>query len=175
MITGPNVDIAVDNPYCWNEIETNAFDLVISGQTFEHAEFFWVTMSEMTRVLKKNGLLCLIVPNGFNEHRFPVDCYRFFSDGMIALARYVNLKPLHAHTNCASGIKDYDWYSEKNADTMLIAEKPYEGETKFVDIQQYKCTPENLIELRKGMTPYKNKLQLFIGFGLKVLRKISKS
>lgn len=175
MTEGPNVDVVVQNAYRWSEIETDSFDIVISGQTFEHAEFFWVTMSEMARALKENGLLCLIAPNGFHEHRFPVDCYRFFSDGMVALARYVSLKPLHAHTNCASGIKDYDWYSEKNADSMLIAVKPYAGQTKIIDLCQYHCRPENLIELRKGMSPYQNKLQLFIGFALKVFRKITKN
>lgn len=31
------------NPYDWQEIETDSFDLVISGQAFEHIEFFWIT------------------------------------------------------------------------------------------------------------------------------------
>lgn len=78
MEEGPNVDVVLKNPYDWDAIESDSFDLVISGQAFEHIEFFWKTMEEMTRVLKKDGLLCLIAPNGFGEHRYPVDCYRFF-------------------------------------------------------------------------------------------------
>lgn len=157
MADGPNVDITLKNPYNWDEIETDTFDIVISGQALEHIEFFWVTMSEMTRVLKKDGLLCLIAPNGFREHRYPIDCYRFFSDGMIALARYVSLEPLHAHTNCAPSEKDTAWYSEKNADSMLIAKKPYDGQPKYVDLQTYKCVPENQQALRGGLKPYKKK------------------
>jgi len=157
MAAGPNVDIALKNPYDWHEIETDTFDVVISGQAFEHVEFFWITMSEMTRVLKKDGLLCLVAPNGFGEHRCPVDCYRFFADGMIALARYVSLEPLHAHTNCAPSESDTDWYSERRADSMLIAKKPYDGQPKYIDIRTYKCIPVDQEALRGGLKPYKSK------------------
>lgn len=37
---GPNVDIVVSNIYNWIEIDNNSFDVVISGQAFEHMEFF---------------------------------------------------------------------------------------------------------------------------------------
>lgn len=53
MEEGPNVDVVLKNPYDWDAIESDSFDLVISGQAFEHIEFFWKTMEEMTRVLKK--------------------------------------------------------------------------------------------------------------------------
>ncbi len=152
---GPNVDISLNYPYDWSEIETDAYDIVISGQALEHVEFFWLTMSEMARVLKKDGLLCVIVPNGFEEHRYPVDCYRFFTDGMVSLARYVCLEPLHAHTNCAPDLKNKLWYSRNCADSMLIAKKPYSGQTQFVNIKTYKCIPPNQEILRSGLIPYK--------------------
>ena len=150
---GPNVDIVV-KPYDWHTIETDSYDVVISGQAFEHSEFFWVTMSEMTRVLKKNGLLCVIVPNACPEHRYPVDCYRFYTDGMVALARYNCLSILHAHTNCYSlketeGTRE-EWcpFTKEKVgteagliDSILVARKPYEGETKIVNLNEYKCSP----------------------------------
>ena len=141
MEKGPNVDIVLQYPYDWSSLETDSFDIIISGQAFEHTEFFWISFAEMARVLKKDGLLCVIAPNGFAEHRYPVDCYRFFSDGMIALARYVSLEPLHVHTNCAPNPDCLDWYSRTNADSMLIASKPYEGITRYVDLKTYQCTP----------------------------------
>jgi SAM-dependent methyltransferase len=106
MEPGPNVDIAVNTPYRWAEVPTDSFDVVISGQCLEHSEFFWETLREMTRVLREGGLMCLIVPNGFAEHRYPVDCYRFFTDGMVAMARYVQLEVLHAHTNKGPSTED---------------------------------------------------------------------
>lgn len=172
MVAGPNVDITPKNTYEWNEIETDTYDIVISGQVFEHAEFFWITMAEMTRVLKKDGLMCIIVPNGFPEHRHPVDCYRFFSDGMIALARYVSLEPLHAHTNCAPATNNENWYSITNADTVLVAKKPYEGPTQHVDLKSYTCVPPDQEKYRGGLVPHKRKF--LTKLLLMVLRVIDK-
>ena len=157
MEDGSNVDLVLENPYDWDAIATDSFDVVISGQAIEHIEFFWITMSEMTRVLKKDGLLCLIAPNGFREHRYPVDCYRFFTDGMVALARYVSLEPLHAHTNCAPSVNDTDWYSEKCADSILIAKKPYDGQPKYPDLKVYKCVPVDQESMRNNLVPHVRK------------------
>ena len=154
MEKGPNVDLVLQNPYNWKELETDSYDIVISGQAFEHVEFFWVTMSEMTRVLKKDGLMCIIAPNGFEEHRYPVDCYRFFTDGMVALARYVNLEVLHAHTNAAPNKSDSEWYSKEAADAMLVAQKPYSGTTTYVDLNTYKCIPADQDKIRSGLIPH---------------------
>jgi SAM-dependent methyltransferase len=154
---GPNVDIVLKNPYDWDAIESDYFDVAISGQALEHIEFFWKIMEEMTRVLKKDGLLCLIAPKGFSEHRYPVDCYRFFTDGMIALARYVGIEPLHAHTNCAPSITDTEWYSYTCADSILIARKTFDGLPKYPDFKTYKCVPSNQQALRSGLIPYQLK------------------
>jgi SAM-dependent methyltransferase len=150
MAPGNNVDLVLSNPYNWNEIKNDSFDIIVSGQAFEHIEFFWLTMSEMTRVLKKNGLMCIIAPNGFGEHRHPVDCYRFFTDGMVSLARYVNLEVLHAHTNLAPNKKLKEWYSKKTADSMLVAKKNYSNGVKFVNTKNYKCIPINHSDINSG-------------------------
>lgn len=151
MEPGANVDIVLRNPYDWETIETDSYDIVISGQAFEHIEFFWITMAEMARVIKKDGLLCLVAPHGFAEHRYPVDCYRFFSDGLVALSRYVGLEALHAHTNCAPTLSHKQWFSEINADTMLVAKKPYEGLPQFPDLRTYRCVPVNQDAIRTGL------------------------
>ena len=36
--------------------------MVVSGQTFEHIEYIWVTIVEIARVLRTGGLACLIAP-----------------------------------------------------------------------------------------------------------------
>lgn len=141
MVEGPNVDIVMNNPYCWENIPDDSYDVVISGQAFEHAEFFWVLMEEMTRVLKKDGLMCIIVPRELHEHRYPVDCYRFLTDGMIALARYASLEVLHAHSNSGPKGGGRVWYSENGPDSMLIAKKNYENGFKRVDLSKYTCVP----------------------------------
>jgi SAM-dependent methyltransferase len=154
MTEGPNVDIVPSKVYSWEEVADDYYDIVISGQTLEHVEFFWLIVAEMTRILKKDGTLCIIVPNGFEEHRHPVDCWRFFTDGMIALARYVNLTVLHAHTNCAPSIDDKgQWYDPNCPDAMLVATKPYSGKAMVVDIEKYKCIPADLESARAGLIP----------------------
>ena len=61
LIAGPNVDI-VNNSSISLPLPSNSFDLVISGQAFEHAEYFWITWLEMVRITKTNGLIFLIAP-----------------------------------------------------------------------------------------------------------------
>ena len=153
METGENVDIVISNPYNWKQLNTDSFDIVISGQAFEHIEFFWLIMSEMVRVLKKDGLLCIVAPNGFPEHRYPVDCYRFFTDGMVALARYTNLEVIHAHTNKAP-VGAEGWYSIDSADSMLVAKKPYSGETQLINVNTYQCKPIDQDTINGGMLPF---------------------
>ena len=94
------------------------------------------------RVTKKDGIICIIAPNGFEEHRYPVDCWRFFTDGMIAMARYFKLEIMNAHTNSAPSIENEDWYSNSCADSMLIARKTYSGEAQKINLEDYVCKPE---------------------------------
>jgi len=96
---GPNVDIVLTDPYSWRALSSNSIDVVVSGQAFEHIEFFWLTALELSRVLKPGGLCCLIAPSGGPEHRYPVDCWRFYCDGMRALMHYAGLEVLDVYTN----------------------------------------------------------------------------
>ena len=60
--TESGTDIVLPHPYDWSAIASETYDVVICGQVFEHAEFFWLTMIEMTRVLRQGGLMCIIAP-----------------------------------------------------------------------------------------------------------------
>ena len=122
--SGDNVDIVLSDPYDWLEIESCSIDIVISGQAFEHIEYFWRTMTEIARILKPEGLCCIIAPSGGAEHRYPVDCWRFYPDGFRALARYVRLEVLSVNTQWEP--KGYSDDSDQWADTVLISRKPKE-------------------------------------------------
>lgn len=93
MSIGPNVDVVTEDPYNW-PISSGHFDLVVSGQTFEHIEFYWLSMLEIRRVLKPGGLLFLIAPSRGPQHRFPVDCWRFYPDGFAAMAKWAGMELL---------------------------------------------------------------------------------
>lgn len=82
---GGNVDLVPADGYVWTEIGNEAFELCISGQTFEHNPFFWVTFSEIARVLVPGGYACIIAPGAGQVHRFPYDCWRFYPDSWASL------------------------------------------------------------------------------------------
>ena len=147
---GPNVDIVLKKIYHWKEIESNSFDVVISGQALEHIEFFWVTVAEMTRALREGGCICIIAPRGAGLHRYPIDCYRFDADGMLALARYCNLIPLHVSTNSAPENAPGIWFDDVE-DSMLVARKP-QGWKGLVNVDEYVFHEADLETLATGFT-----------------------
>jgi SAM-dependent methyltransferase len=153
MVPGPNVDIAVKNPYKWEEIPDNFCDVLISGQSFEHIEFPWLTITEIARVLKPNCFACIIAPNGSILHRYPVDCWRFFGDGFIALAKWAGLEVLHISVNLAPIGAAIDWYSG-HKDVMMVLQKPNNWNNNVINISNYSCSPSNLDELAKPLVSY---------------------
>lgn len=121
--SGPNVDLVLSDPYRWPEIAAASQDVVISGQAFEHIEFFWATLQRMAYVLRPGGLICVIAPSRGYEHRYPVDCWRFYPDGFHALARYAGLELLSAQTQWERlGYKRDD--SDDWGDTIAVLRKP---------------------------------------------------
>jgi len=110
---GPNVDVVLREPYRW-DLPDAGYDVVISGQAFEHIQFFWLTWLEMVRVLKPGGLIFLLAPGSGPEHRYPVDCWRFYRDGMRALGDYGDVEVLEAETRWGNS-----W-----ADTIGVFRKP---------------------------------------------------
>jgi len=98
LLAGPNVDVVLKSPYFF-PLSSNGFDLVVSGQAFEHIEFFWLTWMEMVRVVKPNGLIFLIAPSKGPEHRYPQDCWRYYPDSYRALSKLGNCELLEVSTD----------------------------------------------------------------------------
>ena len=158
---GNNIDIVVENAYDWedeiedetydmteifkmksNLVEENknelikklneTYDLVISGQAFEHIEFFWLTLEQVKRVLKPGGLFFLIVPSTGPVHKNPYDCYRFNENAMKAMAKYINFRVIEYGTN-------FDKISDPWYDTFLVAKK-----SESADIQDLEHKMDSL-------------------------------
>lgn len=119
---GKNVDIVPKNAFIWNELENESFDFCISGQTFEHNPFFWVTFSEIARILKQDGMVCVIAPGRGEVHRYPVDCWRFYPDAWNSLCVYSGLEIVE----CT--FEDFEFnHTEEGAewcDSCVVARKP---------------------------------------------------
>lgn len=112
---GKNVDVIVADAYDWSEVESDSVDLVISGQALEHVEYFWASVFEVVRVLRPGGLAAIIAPSGGFEHRYPLDCWRFYPDGFSALIRYVGGDEIDVFT---------DWQHGEWDDSILVMRKP---------------------------------------------------
>lgn len=123
LAAGPNVDIVLETPYRL-PLPSGSADLVVSGQAFEHVEYFWLAWLELVRVLKPGGMIFLIAPSRGPEHRYPVDCWRFYPDGYSALAKYAGLELLEAHTDWEP---DSDGESAAWGDTVGVFRKPRMG------------------------------------------------
>lgn len=95
---GPGVDIVLADPYRF-PLRSGTFDLVVSGQAFEHVEMFWQSWLEMLRVTREDGLIFLVAPSRGPEHRFPQDCWRFYPDGYRALAKWGACDLVEVHTD----------------------------------------------------------------------------
>jgi len=98
LAAGPNVDVVLKSPYRL-PFDSHSVDVIVSGQAFEHVEFFWCSWLEMVRVLKPGGHIFLIAPSRGPEHRYPQDCWRFYPDGYRALAKYASLELLQVSTD----------------------------------------------------------------------------
>lgn len=142
MVPGNNVDILLKNAYDWTEIESDSLDVVVTGQTFEHVEYPWITILEIARVLKPEGICCIIAPSSGPEHKYPVDCWRIYSDGFKALAKFACLEVIEAFT---------DWngeYSDDSAiwhDSVLIAKKRIMAENEKIDFKIKNILLKNMV------------------------------
>ena len=107
LVNGANVDLVLASPYRF-PFSNGVFDVIVSGQAFEHVEYFWLTWMELAGILVPGGLILLIAPSRGPEHRFPTDCWRFYPDGYRALAGYARLELVEVAT---------DWEPAPEADS----------------------------------------------------------
>lgn len=132
VVKGKNVDIVLQEPYRWKNIGDKTFDCVVCGQMLEHDEFFWLTMFEIKRIMKPEGICCIIAPSGGPEHCYPVDCYRYYPDGLKAAARYAGLEVMEVYAQWNEQLypdMDADW-----RDCVLVCKRNKEnlwGEIRF--------------------------------------------
>jgi len=97
MEPGENVDLVLADGYDWKEIADNSFDVVLCSQVMEHARYPWRLAQEIARVLRPRGLALLVAPSAGHVHRYPEDCFRYFPDGLPALAATAGLSVIESY------------------------------------------------------------------------------
>lgn len=127
LVEGSNVDFVPSDPYSWDSLPRESFDVVISGQTFEHNPYFWITAAEIARVLVPGGLVVIIAPSKGPVHRHPFDCWRFYPDAWSVLCSYVGLELLESYVDDGSWRKvvpgTMAW-----RESFMVGRKPHFGD-----------------------------------------------
>lgn len=72
-------------------IQSDQYDIVLSGQVIEHVDVIWKWIEESKRILRPGGILIIINPVSWPYHEAPIDCWRIYPDGIKALAKFYNL------------------------------------------------------------------------------------
>jgi len=83
IAAGPNVDRVVPADNFGEE----TFDVVVSGSCMEHVLDLHQCANQCVSIARPGGLLCIVAPHTWAEHRHPVDCWRVYPDGMRWLFR----------------------------------------------------------------------------------------
>lgn len=86
IVSGPNVDVV------GYENINKVHDIVVSGQVLEHVKHPWEVLKSWTGYFKL--YICIIVPNRLKAHAYPIDTYRYLTDGLIDLFEYADIVPL---------------------------------------------------------------------------------
>jgi len=116
---GENVDLQVSDGYDWKIIEDDSYDVVLCSQVLEHTRYPWRLTQEIARVLRPLGLAFLASPSAGHVHRYPEDCFRYYPDGLSALAAAAGLQVVEAHVQHRIVYRSNMWL-----DALLVAQKP---------------------------------------------------
>jgi hypothetical protein len=133
LAPGNGVDIVSQEPYRY-PIADGEYDVVVSGQTAEHVLDIFAWIVECARILKPQGLMCIIAPWQWGYHPHPVDCWRFMRDGMrFMLAEKAGLHVLsvYEHADDCIGIAKKDGIKE-----IHIPEEVVKGVDLNIDVAE---------------------------------------
>lgn len=81
MVAGRGVDIVISSHDLLTLFKDRTFELVICCETLEHDNKPWLTIQNMQALVADGQILIVTAPtNGFPEHKYPKDYWRFMPD-----------------------------------------------------------------------------------------------
>ena len=91
---GSNVDIVG-----FDNLQMNSYDVLISGSTLEHVKRPWDWLADLKWYIRRGGLICIITHHTWPMHRYPIDTYRYYPDGMLDLFEYAGIEVVEIKRN----------------------------------------------------------------------------
>lgn len=105
---GKGVDKVCDARELERIFGRDSFDVVLSTEMLEHVEDWKTVISQMKRVVKQGGYLCVTTRSpGFPYHPHPVDCWRFTRDDFRAIFRDFDVIALEDDLPGSPGVFGY--------------------------------------------------------------------
>lgn len=150
LAPGDGVDLVLEDPYQFPFADASV-DLIISGQMLEHCGQFWRIFSEISRVLKDDGLAFMIAPSAGPVHRYPVDCYRFYPDSFAALADWCGLRLVHSWTDARGSWRDLVGVFQKGQTLQPRSAPPAPVGPELFN---HPPNPDPAAEVTRGAQPY---------------------
>ena len=120
---GNNIDIVMEKPYRI-PLKSKSFDIVLSGQVFEHVPFFWASLLEIARVMKPGAHFLMTVPSRGHEHS-AYDCWRVYPDGLRSMAAWSRLKLVEAFTDFPTTVGERRGTAQRKHDYKAIDARDY--------------------------------------------------
>lgn len=105
-------------------IDSESYDIILSGQVIEHVGLIWRWIKELKRVLKPGGIIITINPVSWPYHEAPIDCWRIFPDGIKSLAFENDLKVVE----CLFDSLEKDEIFKRDKHAVFIPGKSYAHE-----------------------------------------------
>ena len=79
---GPNVDVVLEADWAECSVNLPTHDVIICGQVLEHVRNPFILMDGIASLLQMGGLVWVCAPNHWPFHEHPIDCFRFWPDGL---------------------------------------------------------------------------------------------
>jgi len=97
-VPGRNVHVVMKGEFDTG-LPDGAVDIILCGQVLEHCRNPFLLAQEIIRITRKGGILLIVAPFRWDEHKFPIDCWRFLPDGMKLLFPAEQVKCLDSYIN----------------------------------------------------------------------------
>lgn len=73
-------------------IDDASYDVIISANVIEHVKMIWKWSKELSRIIKPGGFIITLNPVSWPYHLAPVDCWRIYPEGAVALWEDAGMK-----------------------------------------------------------------------------------